>query len=183
MDVLKETEKSMQGALAHLSDELKGLRTGRANPSVVEGVSVEVYGTQMRLQDLASISAPEPRMILITPFDANNVHAIAKGLEAANLNMQPIVDGNVVRLKVPEMDESVRKEMVKVARKKCEEAKVGIRNARRDGNDTIRQQKSDGIVPEDMMKKTEKRIQELTDKFCKEADQITEGKVEQITTI
>src|SRR5262249_5205057 len=156
-----ETEKKMNGAIDHLKNDLKGLRTGRANPAVVEGVSVEVYGTHMRLQDLASISAPEPRQILISPYDGKNVNAIAKGMEAANLNLQPIVDGNVVRIKVPEMDQKVRQDMAKQAKKKAEEAKVGIRNARRDGNEAIRKQKADGDVPEDVMKKTEKRIQEL----------------------
>jgi len=183
MDVIKDTEKMMQGALDHLKQELKGLRTGRANPAILETVTLEVYGAKMRLQDVASISVPEPRQILITPFDAGNVHAIAKGIEAANLNMQPIVDSNVIRLKVPEMDQNVRNEMVKLARKKCEEAKVGIRNARRDGNDIIRKQKADGDVAEDVMKKTEKRIQELTDKYCKTADGLAEDKEKEITTI
>ncbi len=183
MDVMKETEKKMHGALDHLQHELKGLRTGRANPAVLETVHVEVYGTQMRLQDVASISVPEPRQLLISPFDANNVHAIAKGIEAANLNLQAMVDGNVVRIKVPEMDQSVRQEMVKQARRKCEEAKVSIRNSRRDGNEAIKKQKADGDIPEDVMKKLEKKIQELTDKYCKEADTITEAKEKEIVTI
>lgn len=183
MDIIKETEKKMKGALEHLQHELKGLRTGRANPAIVEGVAVEVYGTQMRLQDLASISAPEPRQLLISPFDGKNTHAIAKGIEAANLNLQPIVDGNVVRLKIPEMDQSVRQEMVKQARKKCEDAKVGIRNARRDGNDTARKQKANGDIPEDLMKKIEKQIQDLTDKCCKQADELAAAKEKEILTI
>jgi ribosome recycling factor len=182
-DVMKETEKKMSGAIEHLKHDLKGLRTGRANPAVVEGVSVEVYGTQMRLHDLASIAVPEPRQLLITPYDAKNVHAIAKGIEAANLNLQPIVDGNVVRIKVPEMDQKVRQDMAKQAKKKSEEAKVGIRNARRDGNEAIRKQKIDGDVPEDVMKKTEKRIQELTDRYCTLADKLAEDKEKEIMTI
>ncbi|MCC5832915.1 MAG: ribosome recycling factor [Chlamydiales bacterium] len=183
MDVIKETEKKMQGAIDHLKHELKGLRTGRANPAVLDSVFIEVYGTQMRLQDVASISVPEPRQLLISPFDANNVHAIGKGIEAANLNLQAIVDGNVVRIKVPEMDQSVRQEMVKQARRKCEEAKVSIRNARRDGNEAVKKQKADGDIPEDVMKKSEKKIQELTDKYCKEADAVTEAKEKEIVTI
>lgn len=183
MNVTDDTNKKMSNAIEHLKHELKGLRTGRANPAIVESVTIEVYGTQMRLQDVASISAPEARQLLVSPFDANNVHAIAKGIEAANLNLQPIVDGNVVRIKIPEMDASVRKEMVKQARKKCEDAKVSIRNIRREGNDTIRKQKADGEVPEDLMKKTEKQIQDLTDKFCKIADDLTLEKEKEITTI
>jgi ribosome recycling factor len=182
-DVTQETEKKMSGAIEHLKQELKGLRTGRANPAVVEGVIVEVYGTQMRLQDLASIAVPEPRQILITPYDAKNVHAIAKGIEAANLNLQPIVDGNAVRIKIPEMDQRVRQDMAKQAKRKAEEAKVGIRNARRDGNEAVRKQKSGGEIPEDVMKKTEKRIQELTDKYCNLADKYAEDKEREIMTI
>ena len=182
-DVLKETEKKMNGTIEHLKHELKGLRTGRANPAVVEGVTVEVYGTSMRLQDLASIAAPEPRQLLITPYDGKNVHAIAKGIEAANLNLQPIVDGNVVRIKVPEMDQRVRQDMAKQAKKKAEDAKVGIRNVRRDGNEAIRRQKAAGEIPEDLMKKNEKRIQELTDKFCALADKLADDKEREIMTI
>lgn len=183
VDVVKETEKKMNGALEHLKHELKGLRTGRANPAIVESVIVEVYGSQMRLSDLASISVPEPRQLLISPYDIKNVHAISKGIQAANLNLQAMVDGNIVRVKIPEMDQNVRQEMVKQAKKKNEEAKVAIRNARRDGNDTIRRQKADGEIAEDVLKKTEKRIQEMTDKFCATADKIVEDKEREITTI
>jgi len=183
MDVMKDTDKKMQEALEHLKHELKGLRTGRANPAVLETVTIDVYGTQMRIQDVASISVPEPRQLLISPFDANNVHSIAKGIDAANLNLQAVVDGNVVRIKVPEMDQSVRQEMVKQARRKCEEAKISIRNARRDGNESVKKQKADGDIPEDVMKKSEKKIQELTDKYCKNADTLTEEKEKEIVTI
>lgn len=183
MDTTKETEKKMQGALEHLKHELKGLRTGRANPAILDSVTLEVYGAQMRLKDVASVSVPEPRQLLVTPFDANNVHAIAKGIEAANIGMQPMVDGHAVRLSVPEMDQSVRQEMVKQAKRKCEEAKVSIRNARREGNDSARKQKADGDIPEDLMKKLETKIQELTDKYCKEADAIATEKEKEITTI
>ncbi len=180
---MKETEKKMQGALDHLKTDLKGLRTGRANPSALETVFVEVYGAQMRIQDVATISVPEPRQLLISPFDAQNVHAIAKGVEAANLNLQPVVDGNVVRIKIPEMDQSVRQDMVKQAKRKCEEAKISIRNARRDGNEQVKKQKADGDIPEDVMKKLEKKIQELTDKYCKDADSLTEEKEKEILTL
>jgi ribosome recycling factor len=182
-DVVKETEKKMNAAIEHLKQELKGLRTGRANPAIVETVTVEVYGTQMRLQDLASIAVPEPRQLLITPYDTKNVHAIAKGIEAANLNLQPIVDGNAVRIKIPEMDQKVRQDMAKQAKKKAEDAKVGVRNARRDGNEAVRKQKAGGEIPEDLMKKIEKKIQELTDKFCSLADKLAEDKEKEIMTI
>ena len=183
MSVLDDTNKGMQAAIEHLKAELKGIRTGRANSGMVEGVTLEVYGTQMRLTDVASISTPEARQLLISPFDANNVHAIAKGIEAANLNLQPMVDGSVVRIKVPEMDTSVRQDMVKVAKRKCEEAKISIRNVRRDHNELVKKQKSAGEIPEDQMKSFEKKIQESTDKYCKIADDLTSEKEKEITTV
>lgn len=183
MSLMKDVEKKMSDAVEHLKTELRGIRTGRANPAMVQHVQVEVYGAQMRLQDIATVSCPEPRQLLIAPFDGNNVHAIAKSIEAANLNLQPLVDGTVVRINVPEMDASLRKEMVKQSKKKCEEAKISIRNARRDGNETVKKQKADGDIPEDLMKKFEKTIQELTDKYCKLADDVTSEKEKEITTI
>lgn len=178
-DVVKETEKKMNGAMEHLKHELKGLRTGRANPALIESVMVEVYGSHMRLSDLASISAPEPRQLLVSPYDPKNVHAISKGIQAANLNLQANADGNVVRVKVPEMDQSVRQEMVKQAKRKGEEAKVAIRNARREGNESIKREKP----AEDVIKSTEKKIQEMTDKFCALVDKMVEEKERDITTI
>lgn len=183
MDVLKETEGKMSGALEHLKEELRTMRTGRANPGMIDKVNVEVYGAQMSVKDLGTITVAEARQLVIAPFDQNNLHAISKGIDAANLNVRVMVDGNVVRVMVPEMDESVRKDMVKVAKRKCEETKVSIRNARRDGNETLKKQKGDGDIPEDMLKKGEKKIQELTDRFCKEAETMTQNKEKEILTI
>lgn len=182
-DVLDQTKKKMNGALEHLKTDLKGLRTGRANPSVLDPVSVEVYGTHMRLKDMATVTVVEARQLLITPFDGSNVHSIAKAIEAANLNLKPIVDGNSVRIKIPEMDQKMRQEMCKSAKKKCEDAKIVIRNIRRDANDLIKKQKNDGDIPEDLMKKLEKSIQELTDKSCKMADDLTTEKEKEIMTV
>lgn len=182
-DVLDQTKKKMTAALEHLKMELKGLRTGRANPGLLDPVNVEVYGTRMRLKDMATVSVVEARQLLITPFDATNVHAIAKAIEAANLNLKPIVDGNAIRIKIPEMDQKMRQEMCKSAKKKCEDAKIVIRNNRREANDQIKKQKSDGDIPEDLMKKLEKSIQELTDKSCKLADDLAMEKEKEIMTV
>lgn len=183
MDVLKETEKKMTGVLEHLKQELRSLRTGRANPASVEHVLVDVYGSKMRLSDIATVSAPEPRQLLIMPFDANNVHAILKGIEAANLNLQPSVDGNVVRVRVPEMNEAARKEIAKQVHKKNEDAKVSIRNARRDSNELVKKQKASREISEDEMKSWEKKIQDLTDKNCKLADEMASAKEKEILTV
>lgn len=176
-------KNDMKSAIEHLNHELKGLRTGRANPAFLDNIQVEVYGTTMRIRDMANVTVPESRQLLITPYDANNTGAIGKAIESANLNVQPIVDGNVVRINFPQMDESQRKEMVKTARKKAEEAKVSIRETRRKYNELVRKQKSGGDIAEDMMKRLEKKIQEFTDQFCKDIDQICSSKEKEILTI
>ena len=183
MSIIKQTEEKMKAAIEHLREELKKIRTGHANPAMVEGVPVEVYGTQMRLRDLASITTPESRQLLITPYDFNNADVIGKAIERANLGFMPILDGKVVRIHIPQMDESVRKEMVKICHKKREESKISIRNVRRDANELVRKQKSDGDISEDMMKKIEKDIQDLTDKYCKQADDISGQKEKEVERI
>lgn len=183
MDIIEQTKAKMASALEHLVHELKSIRTGRANPGMIDHVTVEVYGSPMRIKELASISTPEPRQLLITPFDRSHASAIGKAIEKANLGFMPIVDGNAVRIKIPTMDDNVRKEMIKLCYKRLEEVKVIIRNIRRDANELVRKQKADGTLPEDMMKKHEKVIQDLTDKSCKDADDIAAKKEKEISTI
>ncbi|MCI0381634.1 MAG: ribosome recycling factor [Chlamydiae bacterium] len=181
--ISEEIKTKMNSAIQHFKDELKKLRTGRANPGILDNVMVEAYGTHMRLKELASVSAPEARQLLVTPFDPHNVGPIAKGIESANLNLQPIKEGNMVRINIPPMDETTRKEMAKQGKKKAEEAKVTIREIRRKGNDQVKSQKSGGKITEDEVKKLEKQIQELTDKFCKEIDDLFAIKEKEIMTI
>ncbi len=183
MSILNQTEEKMKAGIEHLRDELKKIRTGNANPSMLEDVNVEVYGTKMKLRDVASTTTPEPRQLLVTPYDANNTDVIAKGIEKANMGFRPIADGNVVRINIPQMDESVRQDMVKLCHKRREEAKISIRNVRRDANETVRKQKSDGEIGEDIEKKLEKDIQELTDKYCKQSDEISLQKEKEVSTI
>jgi len=183
MSVKNELNADMDKALDHLRKDLKALRTARANPSQVEGVMVEAYGTNMRLKEMASITAPEARQLLITPYDPANLHAIKKGIENANLNLQPVVDGGVIRITVPQMDESVRKEIVKEGKKKAEDAKIAIREIRRKYNEVVRKQKSSGIITEDDVKREEKMIQEMTDKFCKECDKLFTDKEKEVMAI
>ena len=137
----------------------------------------------MRIKELASITTPESRQILITPFDPQTASAISKGIEKANLNLQPILEGHIVRINVPPMDEAVRKEIVKQGKKKAEDAKIVIREIRRKNNELIRKMKADGDMTEDVMKKDEKIIQELTDKFCKEIDDLFAVKEKEIMTV
>jgi ribosome recycling factor len=183
MSIENQVKQGMQHVLDHLKGELKSLRTSRANAGMLDSVHAEVYGSRMRLKELANITVPESRQLLVTPFDPSTVNAIAKGIESANLNLQPIVDGHIIRINIPPMDESVRKEIVKVCKKKAEEAKVAIREVRRKSNELIRKQKADGIIPEDTMKKLEKTVQDLTDKFCKDADTLCAEKEKEVLAI
>lgn len=183
MSILKQTETKMNAAIEHLKEELKKIRTGHANPAMVENIQVEVYGTQMRLRDLSSVTTPEPRQLLITPYDASNAGVIAKSIEKANLGFNPIVDGHSVRLNIPPMDKNMRQEMAKLCHKKKEEAKITIRNNRREGNEMARRQKEEGHIGEDIEKKLEKDIQELTDRFCKKADELSLAKEKEVSAI
>jgi ribosome recycling factor len=183
MNIIDETKKKMQDALNHLTEELKNVRTGRANPAMLDNVQVEVYGTQMRIKDLAVVSVPEPRQILITPFDKQTAGPIGKGIEKANLNVNPIIDGAQVRIVIPPMDDQQRKKMAQYCSQKKEAAKVSIRTIRRDSNDLVKRQKGEGLIPEDLEKRFEKEIQDLTDKFCKEVDEKTAAKEKEVLTI
>ena len=178
-----DVKTAMINAIEHLKHELKSVRTGRANPAILDGVAVEVYGSKMKLKDVANITVPEPRQILITPYDANNASAIGKAIESSNLNIQAVVDGNAVRVNIPPMDEAVRKDMVKLCKKKAEEGKVAVREVRRRFNDEAKKAKSANDITEDDQKRTEKNIQELTDKYCKEIDNITAIKEKEVLDI
>jgi ribosome recycling factor len=178
-----EVKKEMKASLEHFREELKNIRTSRASPSMVDNLSIEVYGTKMKLKELANITVPESRQLLITPYDPQNVNLIAKGIEAANLNIQPRVDGNVVRIIIPSMDEQIRKEMSKKCKEKAELAKVKIREIRRKYNELIKKQKQSKEIAEDLMKREEKVIQELTDRFCKDIDCLCQAKEKEVLEV
>lgn len=179
----KEVQKEMNEVLDHLRTELKNLRTSRANPAILDSVRVEVYGSKMKLKDIATVTVPEARQLLVTPFDGNNANAISKAIEDANLNIQPMVDGKVVRIPIPPMDESIRKETAKLCKKRGEDSKIAIREVRRKCNDRVRKEKQDGTLPEDQMKRLEKKIQESTDEFCKKIDELCTAKEKEIMAI
>ncbi len=180
---LKQATKKMQEAKEHLQTELNNIRSGRANPALLDAISVEVYGAKMRLKDIANITTPEARQLLVTPFDSNNTGAIGKAIEKANIGINPIVDANMVRLNVPPMDEAQRKDKVKLAKKKGEDSKVTIRNIRRDSNETVKRLKNNNEIGEDVMHSQEKEIQKITDQFCKEIDDIIILKEKDILSI
>ncbi len=183
MNVEAQVKAAMQAALDHLKAELKTLRTGRANASILDKIHVEIYGSHMPLKGLANINVPEARQIVVTPFDHTNINAIAKAIEAAHLGVNPMVDGKVIRINVPPMDEAIRKQIAKQCKEHGEKTKVSLRDVRRKFNDLVRKQKTDGLIPEDQMKKAEKQIQELTDKYCKDVDTTCAEKEKEIMTI
>ncbi len=183
MSVPDQIKAKMQAGVDHFKQDLKGLRSNRANPAILENVMVEVYGEHMRIKELASISVPEARQLMITAFDPQTTGAISKGIEKANLNLQPIAEGQVIRIMIPPMDENMRKEIVKQAKKKAEDSKISIREIRRKGNEQVRKQKADGEIAEDVMKKAEKAIQDYTDQFCKEIDNLFAAKEKEIMTV
>jgi ribosome recycling factor len=183
MSVTQEAKAKMQSSVEHFKTELKNLRSNRANPGVLDAVLVEAYGGTMRIKELASVNVPEPRQLLISPFDPKTAGAIAKGIEKANLNLQPVVEGHVIRINVPPMDEAMRKQIVKQGKQKAEDTKIVIREVRRKSNEAIRKLKTDSVITEDVMKKDEKTIQEFTDKFCKEVDDLFAAKEKEIMTV
>jgi len=173
----------MEDAIDYLESELKNIRTGRANPAMLDSVNVEVYGTQMRLPDIANVSVPEPMQILITPYDAQNTPHIGKAIEKANLGFMPIVEGNAVRINIPPMDGTQREKMIKICHDLNEQTKVKIRQARKERNDTLKNEKQDGEITEDEIKSEEKVVQDMTDKYCQISDDKVEKKENEISTI
>lgn len=182
-EILLDTEDRMEKALSFLQDELGGIRTGKASPSLVENVSVEYYGTPTRLKDLAGISTPEARLIVISPFDPTAIDAVEKGIIAANLGITPMNDGRLIRLPIPELSEERREEMAKLARRHAEEQRVAIRNIRREANDMIKQLQKDGKTTEDLRDDALDETQKLTDTFIAKMDAATEKKEEELKEV
>lgn len=180
---MSECKENMQKALDHYNDELKGMRTNRPSPSMLDNVPLEVYGTEMRMRDVATVAVADGNQLVVTPFDPSTANSIAKGIEKANLNLMPAVDGNVVRVPIPPMSEERRKEIAKDAREKGEKTKVTIRDVRRRANDLVKKLKADGEITEDDVKRDEKEIQELTDKYCKKVDELFAAKEKDILAV
>ena len=163
-------EEKMKKALDHLDMEFQGIRTGRAHPGLLDAVKVDYYGSQMPVKQLANITIPEARVIIISPFDKGAIKMIEKAILAANIGMTPNVDGNNIRLVVPELTGERRKEFVKMAAKAAEEAKVALRNIRRDANDTLKKMQKNSEITEDELKKMLEDAQKTTDKYIGKVD-------------
>lgn len=185
--MIKEVEKSMQEKMEKtlnvLKHELSTLKAGRANPSLLDRISVEYYGAATPINQLANIAAPEPRVLTISPWDIKAIPAIEKAILKSDLGINPSNDGKMIRLVIPQLTEERRKDLVKVVKKLGEEAKVAIRNIRRDANDNLKKLKKDGKITEDELKKSEESTQKTTDKFIKEADKAVEIKEKEILEV
>lgn len=162
-DVLLDAEEKMDRSLTVLKEQFSGLRTGKASPALVENVQVPYYGTPTRLREIAGISAPEPRLLVINPYDPTALADIEKAILAANLGVTPRNDGRVIRVPIPELSEERRKEIVKVARRQAEEARVSVRNVRRDANEAVKALQKNGKVSEDERDQGLAEIQKSTD--------------------
>jgi ribosome recycling factor len=180
---LNELKRRMQSAMAVLKQELSGLRTGRASPHLLDHVQADAYGNHMPLNQLASISIPEPRLISVQVWDKSMVHAVEKAIIAANLGLSPATEGQVIRLRIPELNEERRKELVKVAHKYAEAARVAVRHVRRDGLDLLKKLEKDHKISEDDGKRSSGEVQKATDAMITEIDQTLSHKEKEIMTV
>jgi len=175
-----DLERRMNGALESLKHDLAGLRTGRANSALLDPVTVEVYGAHMPLNQVASISAPEPRMLSVQVWDKSNVGPVDKAIRAAGLGLNPIVDGQMLRLPIPEMTQERRKELSKLAGQYAEKARIAVRNVRRDGMDALKQDENKKEISEDERKRAETEVQKLTDSVIGDIDEAANAKEKEI---
>jgi ribosome recycling factor len=183
MHDLAELKRRMQGAQQVLKQELGGLRTGRASASLLEPVQVEAYGTHMPLNQLATVSVPEARMISVQVWDKSMVHAVERAIIAANLGLNPSTEGQVLRLRIPELNEERRRELVKVAHKYAEAARVAVRHVRRDGMDILKKLEKDHNISQDDHKRHDGDVQKATDQAIAEIDHALAAKEKEILTV
>lgn len=179
-DVYKEAEARMKGAIQALEEDLGGIRTGRASPALVERLQIEYYGVLSPLIQLASISVPEPRSLLIRPFDASSLKAIERAILASDLGLNPNNDGKAVRLNLPPLTEERRRDLVKVVNNRLEEARVAARNVRRDSIRDLREFEQEKMISEDDLKRGEEELQKITDRYIEEINDIGERKEKEI---
>jgi ribosome recycling factor len=175
-----DLERRMHGAVEALKSDLSGLRTGRAHTALLDPVTVEVYGSQMPLNQVASVSAPEPRMLSVQVWDKSNVGPVDKAIRSAGLGLNPIVDGQMLRLPIPEMTQERRKELSKLAGKYAEAARIAVRNVRRDGMDNLKADENKKEISEDDRKRSETEVQKLTDATIAELDAAAAAKEKEI---
>jgi len=182
-DILLEAEEKMEKTEQVVVSELAGVRTGKASASLVENILVEVYGSQMRIRELASITSPESRMLVIQPWDAASAQPIEKAIQKANLGLNPAVQGKIIRIAFPELSTERRQEFVKITKKMAEDGRVAIRHVRRDAMELLKKHAHDSGITEDQEKQAEKDLQKLTDQYSAKIDQHLVHKEKEIMTV
>ncbi len=182
-DIKADAKKRMQGAIQSLENDLSHIRTGRASPALVENIRVSYYDMPTPLQQLASISVPEPRSLLIRPFDPSTLKEIVRGILASDLGLTPNNDGKVVRLNLPSLTEDRRKELVKVVKRRAEDARVAVRNIRRDLIRDLRDYENEKLISEDEQKRGEDELQKETDSFVAKIDKVSQAKEEEVLEV
>jgi ribosome recycling factor len=182
-DILKEARKKMESALAVYETDLHGMRGGRASPALVERLQIDYYGQETELRQLATISTPEPMQILIRPYDKSATKSIEKAIRSSDLNLNPNVEGDAIRLNMPPLTRERRQELVKFLHKRMEEARVAIRNIRRHSNDEIKEYEKEKLISEDEAEYGTEEIQKLTDKFISQIDEIGKHKEKEILEV
>ncbi len=182
-DTLLEAEEKMIKTVEVVEHEFAGVRTGKASPSLVENILVEVYGSNMRIRELAGITTPEPRMLMIQPWDAASVQPIEKAIQKSNLGLNPTVQGKFIRIVLPELSQERRQEFVKIVKKMSEDGRVAIRHVRRDAIEAIKKESKNGGVSEEDTENAEKEIQKLTDQYVAKIEEHFAHKEKEILTV
>jgi len=182
-EILLDTEAAMEKGFEYMQHEFSTVRTGKASPALVENIDVEAYGSSMKLKQLALITTPEPRLLVIQPFDASTTKDIEKAIKESKIGINPAVDGKIIRLPIPALSEERRKDLVKGIKQMAEEARVRVRSARREGIDALKKGHKDGTVTEDGLGSYEKEIQKLTDGFVKKIDDSVNSKEAEILKV
>jgi ribosome recycling factor len=182
-DILLEAEEKMMKTEEIVQHEFAGVRTGKASPALVENIQVEVYGAHMRIRELAGITTPEPRMILIQPWDISTVHPIEKAIQKSNLGVNPAIDKKLIRIVLPELSQERRIEFTKIVRKMAEDGRVAIRHVRRDAIEHLKKEAKEGTITEDDLTHSEKEVQKLTDQYIEKIDAHLAHKEKEIMTV
>lgn len=182
-EIIKNLDDKMKKTISVLKKELTSMKAGKANPSMLDRIQLEYYGAQTPLNQLANISTPEPRVLLIQPWDKASIGAIEKAILVSDLGLNPSNDGNVIRLLIPELTEETRKDLCKKIKKTGEETKVALRSIRREANEKIKALKKDNDITEDEMQKSEKDVQKFTDEFVKEVDKLVSDKEKEVMAV
>jgi ribosome recycling factor len=182
-DILLEAEEKMMKTEEVVQRDFASVRTSKASPALVENIQAEVYGSMMRVRELASITTPEPRMLVIQPWDAGALHPIEKAIQKANIGLNPTIQGKLIRLIMPELSEERRQEFCRIAKKMAEDGRVAIRHVRREAMEALKKEKAAGSIPEDDEKHAEKELQKLTDQYTGKIDAHLTHKEKEIMTV